>query len=62
MKNDQFHIPFLHSLIFIASCTIISIVLAHSIVVFSFSKAKNQPDFATQKFDIHTNTTDNNPL
>jgi hypothetical protein len=62
MKNDNFHIPFLHSLIFIASCTIIFMIFARGMVIYSLSEPKNHPDFATQKFDIPTDTPHNNPF
>ena len=44
MENDDFHIPFLHSLIFIVSFTILSMIVAHNII----HGPEKQPTFTSE--------------
>jgi hypothetical protein len=37
-------------------------IFARGMVIYSLSEPKNHPDFATQKFDIPTDTPHNNPF
>ncbi len=47
MKNDQFHIPFIKNLVFIAAVTLVSMVSAHYFIYKSFSKAPNTPEYTS---------------
>jgi hypothetical protein len=47
MKNDQFHIPFINNLVFIAAVTLVSMVSAHYFIYKSFSKAPNAPEYTS---------------
>lgn len=47
MKNDQFHIPFLKSLVTIAAFTIVSMISAHYFIYKSFSTAPNTPEYTS---------------
>jgi hypothetical protein len=47
MKNDQFHIPFINNLVFIAAVTLVSMVSAHYFIYKSFSKAPNTPEYTS---------------
>lgn len=47
MKNDQFHKPFIKNLVFIASCTIVAMILAPIFVSSWISLARKNKQFTT---------------
>ena len=49
MKNEEFHQPFLSSLVFIAACAIISMILAPLFIDSYMSLAKKNQEFTTHK-------------
>lgn len=49
MKNDQFHIPFIKSLVIVAAATIVSMSLAHYFISPKFFSDTKTPSFTSQK-------------
>ncbi len=47
MKNSEFHIPFLKSLVAIAAFTLVSMISAHYFIYKSFSQAQNPPEYTS---------------
>lgn len=47
MKNEQFHIPFIKSLVVIAAVTLVSMVSAHIFIYKSFSTSPNTPEYTS---------------
>lgn len=47
MKNDQFHIPFLHSLVIIAAVTLVSMVSSKYFVEKYLFNDYNNPSFSS---------------
>lgn len=47
MKNDEFHIPFLHSLVIVAVVTVVSMVSAHFFIHNSFSTPYDSPQYTS---------------
>lgn len=47
MRNNEFHIPFLKSLVVIASVTLVSMISAHYFIYKSFSKAQNPQEYTS---------------
>lgn len=59
MKNDQFHQPFIKSLVFIASCTIVAMILAPIFVSSWISLTQKNKQFTTVKSYSSTDSQEN---
>lgn len=59
MKNEEFHQPFLSSLVFIAACTLISMILAPVFIESYISLSRKNQQFTTHKSQDHLDTKDN---
>lgn len=46
-KNNDFHIPFIKSLVVIAAVTLVSMASAHYFIYKSFSTAPNAPEYTS---------------
>lgn len=51
MKNTDFHIPFLHSLVIIATFTLVSMIIARFYIYEHYKTQYQTPSFTDQKFD-----------
>lgn len=59
MKNEEFHQPFLSSLVFIAACTIISMILAPIFINSYISLSRKNQKFTTNKSQYSSDVRDN---
>lgn len=49
MKNDEFHIPFLHGMIAVALVTVVSMAFAHYFIKNSYSSLQKSASFTSQE-------------
>ena len=54
MKDDDFHIPFLHGLIFVAIVTIVSMTFAHHFINYRYFPVFKSSSFTSQESQIST--------
>lgn len=47
MKNEEFHVPFIKSLVIIAAVTLVSMVSAHYFIYNSFQNHSNSTQFTS---------------
>ena len=59
MKNKEFHQPFLSSLVFIATCTIISMILTPLFIDSYMNLTKKNQEFTTHEFQDDSNAGNN---
>lgn len=49
MKNDEFHIPFLHGMIIVAVVTVVSMVFAHHFISYRYFPVFKSSSFTSQE-------------
>lgn len=54
MKNDEFHIPFLHGMIVVAIVTIVSMIFAHHFISERYFPSQKSSQFTSSKSQYST--------
>lgn len=52
MKNDEFHIPFLHGMVVVAVVTIVSMIFAHHFIHQAYFPASKTSTFTSNNSEI----------